>query len=97
MNVVKCSIPSCKFKTFDVTESLAITLLGNHSLAHQSTVFAQSTPATLQGLKLEHQKIDVGVFIEDWNVFLLCWKVFRKGSGIDEASEPIAAFPMCRR
>jgi len=67
MVVVDCLVPSCEFKTSDISESLAITL--NHSLAHQSSV-AQSTPAALRGPKLERPKINVGVSIEDWNVFL---------------------------
>ncbi|KAL9975404.1 hypothetical protein ACROYT_G012562 [Oculina patagonica] len=91
MVVVACSVPGCKFKTSDVSEPPAIALLGNHSLAHQSSV-AQSTPAALQGPKLERPKINVGVSIEDWNVFLRRWEVFRKGSNINEASSPSQLF-----
>ena len=91
MVVVDCSVPGCEFKTSDVSEPLAIALLGNHSLAHQSSM-AQSTPAALRGPKLERPKINVGVSIEDWNVFLRRWEVFRTGSNIDEASSPSQLF-----
>ena len=91
MVVVECSVPGCEFKTSDVSEPLAIALLGNHSLAHQSSM-AQSTPAALRGPKLERPKINVGVSIEDWNVFLRRWEVFRTGSNIDEASSPSQLF-----
>ena len=91
MVVVECSVPGCEFKTSDVSEPLAIALLGNHSLAHQSSM-AQSTPAALRGPKLERPKINVGVSIEDWNVFLRRWEVFRTGSNVDEASSPSQLF-----
>ncbi|CAB4034895.1 Hypothetical predicted protein [Paramuricea clavata] len=41
---------------------------------------------TFQGPKLERPKIDVGVSIEDWNVFVRRWEVFRTGSGINDTS-----------
>ena len=34
----------------------------------------------------------MGVSIEDWNVFLRRWEVFRTGSNIDEASSPSQLF-----
>lgn len=91
MVVVECSVPGCEFKTSDVSESMAIALLGKHSLAHQNSV-AQSTPAAHRGPKLERPKINVGVSIEDWNVFLRHWEVFRTESNIDEASSPSQLF-----
>ncbi|CAB4035906.1 Hypothetical predicted protein [Paramuricea clavata] len=94
MVVVECSVPQCDFKTNDVSEALAIALLSNHGLAHQNTVPAVSTqPApTFQGPKLERPKIDVGVSIEDWNVFVRRWEVFRTGSGINDTSAPYQLF-----
>ena len=80
MVVVECSVPGCEFKSSDVAEPLAIALLGNHGLPLQSTAVALSTLAVLRG-----PKIDEGVYIEYWNVFLQRWEVFPKGVGIDEA------------
>ena len=80
MVVVECSVPGCESKSSDVAEPLAIALLGNHILPQQSTVLVQSTLAVLRS-----PKIDEGVYIEYWNVFLQRWEVFPKGVGIDEA------------
>ena len=38
MVVITCTIPTCDFKTDDVSEALAIALLANHGLAHQCTL-----------------------------------------------------------
>lgn len=38
MEVIACSIPTCDFKADNISEALAIALLANHSLAHQSTL-----------------------------------------------------------
>ena len=80
--IVECSVPHCDFQI------PAIALLTNHGLAHQNTAPAESPqPApTLQGPKLERPKVDVFVSIEDWNVFVRRWEVFRTGSGINQTS-----------
>ncbi len=93
MVVITCSVPSCDFQTEDVTEALAIALLTNHGLAHRETSSSLNTGTppqdpTPRGPKLERPKIDVGISIEEWNVFTRRWEVFRSGSGIDEASAP---------
>jgi hypothetical protein len=96
MVVVECSIPTCTFKTADVSEALAIAPLTNHGLVHQSpppAVAAAPTQApTLQGPKLDRPKVDVGVSIEEWNVFIRRWDVFRNGSGIVTAQAPFQLF-----
>ena len=50
-----------------------------------------SSPAP-RGPKLERPKVDVGVSIEEWNIFVRRWNVFRAGSGIDDASAPSQLF-----
>lgn len=89
MVIVTCSAPGCDFTTQDVTEALAIALLTNHGLAHQAT--PPQAPAS-RGPKLERPIVDVGVSIEEWNVFVRRWQVFRSGSGIGEASAPSQLF-----
>ncbi|KAK3745249.1 hypothetical protein QZH41_001847 [Actinostola sp. cb2023] len=84
---VECSVPHCDFKTDDVSEAIAIALLANHGLAHQST-----PPAIARGPKLDRPKVNVGVSTEGWNVFVRRWEVFRTGSGIDNASAPAQLF-----
>ena len=95
MVIVKCSVPSCTFETEDVSEALAIALLANHGLAHQTATAAIVEPTqapSLRGPKLERPKVDVGVSIEELNVFVRRWEVFRTGSGIDNASAPSQLF-----
>ena len=93
MVIVQCSVPSCEFQTTDVSEALAIALLANHALAHQNATPTEAAPAPKpQGPKLERPKVDVGVSIEDWNVFVRRWEVFRTGSGINETSAPSQLF-----
>ena len=88
MVVVKCSFPECDYKTDDVSEALAIALLNNHSLAHQTPPStATATPqAAPRGPKLERPRVNIGVSVEEWNIFTRRWEVFKTGSGIDEAS-----------
>ena len=92
MVVVACTIPGCEFKTQDVSESLAIALLGNHTVGH--TTSSQSAPplAPSRGPKLTRPTIDIGVSIEEWNIFLRRWEVFKAGSGIGEVSAPSQLF-----
>ncbi|KAK3725257.1 hypothetical protein QZH41_001290 [Actinostola sp. cb2023] len=92
---VECSGPHCDFKTDDVSEAIAIALLANHGLAHQSTppAIAGPVPAPVpRGPKLDRPKVNVGVSTEGWNVFVRRWEVFRTGSGIDNASAPAQLF-----
>ena len=96
MVVIECSVPDCTFTTDDVSEALAIALLSNHNLAHCNLVptIADAAPAPTapRGPKLEWPKVDVGVTIEEWNVFTRRWEVFKSGSGIDDASVPSHLF-----
>ncbi len=87
MVLVTCSVPGCAFHTDDISEALAIALLTNHGLAHSTTSPAITPPAHQApvpcGPKLDRPKIDVGISIEVWNLFVCRWEVFRSGSGID--------------
>ena len=92
MVVITCTIPGCEFKTHDVSETLAIALLGNHTVGHTTSSQTAPPPAPSRGPKLTRPTIDIGVSIEEWNVFLRCWQVFQAGSGIGEASAPSQLF-----
>ena len=93
MVVVGCSVPSCEFKTQDVSEALAIAMLQNHGLAHQNTTVAGPTQTpSVRAPSLDRPKIDVGVSTEEWNVFVRRWKVFRTGSNINETTAPAQLF-----
>ena len=88
MVIVQCSVPGCQFQSEDVTEALAVPLLTNHGLAHTVT----AAPPAIRGPRLERPKVDVGISLEEWNVFVRRWNVFKSGSGIDNASVPSQLF-----
>jgi len=79
MVVIRCSVPGYTYTSEDVSEALAIALLTNHGLAHQI-----APPGSAP--KMDRPKVDVGVTIEEWNIFLRCWTWFKDGSHIDDAS-----------
>ena len=92
MVVVRCSFPNCPFATDDVTEALAIALLSNHAFAHSTPPAEPPQAPTLRGPKLDRPKVNVGISIEEWNMFARRWEVFRSGSGIDDTSAPSQLF-----
>ena len=75
MVIVQCSVPACQFQSEDVTEALAVPLLTNHGLAHTVT----AAPPAIRGPRLERPKVDVGVSLEEWNVFVQRWNVLKSG------------------
>ena len=89
MVVVGCTVPGCAFETGDVSEALAIALLTNHGLVHRNP---PAQIPTTHGPKLDRPKVDVGVTIEEWNVFIRRWDVFRTGSGVGAAHSPFQLF-----
>ncbi|KAK3710029.1 hypothetical protein QZH41_012419, partial [Actinostola sp. cb2023] len=91
MVIVTCSVPDCEFQSEDVSEVLAIALLTNHGLAHQNSA-PQPKNTALRGPKLERPKVDIGISVEEWNIFKRRWEVFRAGSGIDDSSAPSQLF-----
>ena len=95
MVVISCSVPGCDFKTQDLSETLVVAILTNHNLVHNTTpprTDPPLTPAPVRGPKLDRPRIDIGVTVEEWNVFTRRWEVFRSGSGIDTQSAPSQLF-----
>ena len=74
-----CPIEGCSYVTVDGSEVIACALLAAHTPAH---VTIASAPMT-SGLKLDRPKIDIGVTLEQWNMFERRWDVFVTGSGIN--------------
>ncbi|KAK3736188.1 hypothetical protein QZH41_002470, partial [Actinostola sp. cb2023] len=72
--------------------NLAIALLTNHGLAHPKTQRHSPNITAPRGPKLERPKVDIGISVEEWNIFKRRWEVFRAGSGIDDSSEPSQLF-----
>lgn len=54
--------------------------------------YSDSRYASFTWTKLESPKVDVGVTLEEWNVFVRRWNVFKRGSGIDNDSAPSQLF-----
>lgn len=95
MVVISCSVPSCTFKTPDVSEELVIAILKNHDIGHQSTQPTTTGTTPTQATRapsLDRPKVDVGVTTEEWNIFVRRWNVFQTGSGITEAQAPAQLF-----
>ena len=91
MVVVTCSVPSCEFRSNDVSEPLAIAILANPGLAHQPQG-GTTTVAPANQPKLERPRVDLGITTEEWNVFVRRWEVFKTGCGIDDSSAPSQLF-----
>ena len=97
MVIISCLFPGCDFKSEDVTEAIACALLQSHALIHSSAsaVHQRNEPTQARKRpepKLERPCIDIGVSMEDWNVFLWRWRVFKKGSGISDTAAPPQIF-----
>ena len=73
-----CPIEGCSYVTVDGSEVIACALLAAHTPAHTIA----SAPMT-SGPKLDRRKIDIGVTLEQWNMFERRWDVFVTGSGIN--------------
>ena len=73
-----CPIEGCPYVTIDGSEVVACALLAAHTPAHN----VAPAPMT-SGPKLERPKIDIGVTLEQWNMFERRWDVFVNGSGIN--------------
>ena len=73
-----CPIEGCPYVTIDGSEVVACALLAAHTPAHNIA----PAPMT-SGPKLERPKIDIGVTLEQWNMFERRWDVFVNGSGIN--------------
>ena len=63
---VECSIDGCPFS--NVPEAIAVALLNTHALVH-STGSAANASTNLQCPRLDRPRIDMGVSLEEWNIF----------------------------
>ena len=91
MVIISCTFPGCDFKSEDVIEAIACALLQSHAFIDSvaSAVHQRDEPTQARKCpwpELERPLIDIGVSIEDWNVFLRRWCVFKEGSGISDTA-----------
>ena len=74
MVVLSCVFPGCAYKTDDLSELPACTLLQSHAFIHAMAPAAQIDPPQQsvqesRGPKLERPQIDIGISLEQWNIF----------------------------
>ena len=58
------------------------TMLAAHSTIHMAATRSRRA-VVIQGPKLERPKVDIGMTLEEWNIFKRRWDVFVSGSGLD--------------
>ena len=77
--------PICNFVTGDdVSDAAAIALLTIHGHTHAPN--ANPAPAAIaapRGPKLDRPKVNVGVSLEEWNMFARRWDAYVVGSSLD--------------
>ena len=83
--------PRCEYTTpADVSENVAIAIFNAHVTEHMPNT-GHTAPTTTsatapRGPKLARPKVDIGVSLEEWNVFARRWDAFVLGSGLDATS-----------
>ena len=85
---VECPIDGCNYRTRELPEAVILQLLKTHAVTHESQQSVQNA-VQVSGPKLERPKIEMGISLEEWNLFERRWNVFQAGSRI----EPTLAAP----
>ena len=75
MPKINCPFPDCTYKTADVGEQLASTLLSTHSLVH-SLPTLQAPPISAKLEKVRRPSVSLGGTNEEWEYFLTRWKEY---------------------
>ena len=79
---IKC--PRCVFKTpEDLPKSVALAIFTAHVTEHTAPPAAPTTAQARSGPKLERPKVEMGISMEEWNVFKRRWDAYVIGSGLD--------------
>ena len=78
---IKCPIPVCPYETPESSEAVTCALLAAHSTIHMAG--PPRAAVVIKGPKLDRPKVNIGVTLEEWNIFKRRWDVFVSGSGLD--------------
>ena len=78
---IKCPIPDCPYETPESSEAVTCALLAAHSTIHMAG--PPRAAVVMKGPKLDRPKVNIGVTLEEWNIFKRRWDVFVSGSGLD--------------
>ena len=83
---MKCPIPDCEFTTGEHSEAVALAYFNAHLITHQQSVAqpAASSSAKRNEPKLTPPKVDIGVSMEEWNMFERRWSIYKQGSHLSE-------------
>ena len=82
MVVIECPIVGCTYSTPDVSEAIGCALLATHTTVHSNTQSTRSQEG-VRAPQLDRPKVDMGVNIEEWNIFTRRWNGFVSGSGLN--------------
>lgn len=87
MVVIECFVFDCIFVIEDVFEVLVIVFIINYNIVYRVSAFIVFLVfIVISGSKLERSKVNIGVTLEEWNVFTRRWEVFKLGLGISNVS-----------
>ena len=75
---IKFPIPDCPYETPESSEAVTCALLAAHSTIHMPRA-----AVVTKGPKLDRPKVNIGVTLEEWNIFKRRWDVFVSRSGLD--------------
>ena len=78
---VKCPIPDCTYETSESSEAVTFAPLAAHSTIHMAG--PPRAAVVIKGPKLERPKVNIGVTLEEWNIFKRRRDVFVSGSDLD--------------
>ena len=99
MVIISCAFPECPFQTEDLDGNIASAVLQSHTFCHAFTPLAHRADAAVapeaprhHGPKFDRPRIDIGVSLEEWNLFTRRWDVFKQGSAIDDLSASAQLF-----
>ena len=84
---VKCPIAGCAYETEDVSEALAIALINTHGIGHSTSQATRSS-----GPKMDRPKVEAGITLEEWNVFMKKWEIYASLSGIGRENASVQFF-----
>ena len=66
-----------------MSEAVACTLLAAHSTIHMAGPPRDMHNRNANGPKYDRPKVDIGITLEEWNMFTRRWEIFAAGSQID--------------
>ena len=78
---IKCPIPDCPYETFKSSEAVTCAMLAAHATIHMAG--PPCAAVVINGPELDRPKENIGMLLEEWNIFKRRWDVFVSGSGLD--------------